>query len=807
MQVSYKWLQEYVDLNISPRELADRLTMAGVAVENVNYLGEGISNVVTGQIVKIDPHPNADKLIICQVTTDGENRIQIVTGATNVSEGDKVPVAKEGAKLPGGIVIKKSKLRGEESRGMLCSGQELAIDSKLMPPEQQSGIMLLPEDAPLNVDIVEYLGLDDHILELDLTPNRGDCLSMIGVAREVAALLGVEVRMPQCNPTEGEADVSGLAKIDIEDADLCRRYVARVVQNVKIGPSPQWMQQRLRAAGVRPINNIVDVTNYVMMELGQPLHAFDYDKLADRHIIVRRAKADEKIVSLDGFERKLNENMLAICDPKGPVAVAGVMGGLDSEVTDNTTNVLIESAYFNPVSVRRTSKALALRSESSARFEKGIDIGGCVRAAHRAAYLMQQLAGGSVARGVIDNYPNPLVEKTVVLRPARVEYLLGVAVPKEDIISILNSLQFKVQDQGEELLVTVPSFRPDVSIEVDLIEEVARMYGYNQVPDTSIYGITTQGKRTESQRLVNKIKNVLVGCGLTEVVTYGFVSPKVYDMMNLPEDSVFRNALVLQNPLSEEQSIMRTVPVPSLLEVLQRNHNRQIHSGAIFEIGKVYYPVEGQDLPDERATLAMAFSGSTVESWNKPAVAMDFYYAKGVLEVLFNKIGIKDVRYVPFGGAPSFHPGRVAAVEVNGKMIGVLGELHPNVLESYQLPHRAVACKFDIQDLMDAERQQPKFQSLPKFPAVERDLALIVKQSVPVQQMIDVINKAAGKIMKSVKVFDVYVGSQVAEGYKSVAFSLLFQASDRTLTDQEVSSQIKKISKALNAEFDAQLRS
>lgn len=805
MRVSYKWLQEFVDINISPQELADRLTMAGVAVEKVHYLGEGISNVVTGQILQIDKHPNADKLVICQVTTDGENRIQIVTGATNVREGHKVPVAMVGAKLPNGLTIKKSKLRGEPSHGMLCSGQELGIDTKLLPADQQQGIMILPEDTPLNVDIVEYLGLDDYVLELDLTPNRGDCLSMIGVAREVAVLLGVPMRMPETQPVEDGPDIAGLAQVDIEDPDLCQRYVCRLVQGVKIGPSPAWLQQRLRAADIRPINNIVDITNYVMLELGQPLHAFDYDQLTDHHIIVRRAKPNESLTTLDNTERKLNENMLVITDPAGPTAVAGVMGGLDSEVTDNTKNILIESAYFNPISIRRTAKALALRSDASARFEKGIDIAGCVRACDRAAFLMQQLAGGTVAKGVVDNYPQPVMEKTITLRPERVEHLLGVSITKQQMVDILTALQFKVQQQADRLLVTVPTFRPDVSIEEDLIEEVARIYGYNNIPATLMTGSTTQGKRNAKQQLLYKIRDLLVSCGLTEVVTYSFVSPKVFDLMNLPADSKFRQALKLQNPLSEEQSIMRTVPVPSLLEVIQRNHHRQVQNGAVFEIGPVFYPVEGQPLPDERLTLAMVFSGSTEQSWNTPAQPMDFFYAKGILEVLFDRIGLKNVRFVRHND-PSFHPGRTAAIQVGESIIGVVGELHPKVLENYDLPHRAVACKIDLYDLMEQPMSLPRHQSLPKFPAVERDLAIVVKQDVVTQDMLDAIGDAGGKLLKHVKVFDVYQGSQVPEGCKSQGFSLYFQAADRTLTDEEVSKQMEKITSALEQKFNATLR-
>ncbi|MCD5406514.1 MAG: phenylalanine--tRNA ligase subunit beta [Desulfotomaculum sp.] len=806
MKVSYKWLQEYVDINISPQELADRLTMAGVAVETVHYLGAAISNVVTGQIIKIDRHPNADKLVICQVITeDAENCIQIVTGATNVREGHKIPVAKVGAKLAGGLTIKKSKLRGEISNGMLCSGQELNLDAGLLSKAEQQGIMILPADTPLNVDIRAYLGLDDYVLELDLTPNRGDCLSMLGVAREVAVLLNVAMRLPETTPPEGDVASANLAKIDIQATDLCSRYVGRVVQGVKPAPSPVWMQQRLRAAGIRPVNNIVDVTNYVMLEMGQPLHAFDYDQLAKQQIIVRRAQPAERLVSLDGVERLLNEEMLVICDAAAPVAVAGIMGGLDSEVTANTKNVLIEAAYFNPVNVRRTAKVLALRSESSTRFEKGVDIGGCPRAADRAAFLMQQLAGGTVAQGFIDNYPSPLTKKTIVLRPGRVKQVLGIILEPQAIAEILTSLQFEVQTEVVNLLVTVPTFRPDVNLEIDLIEELARIYGYNKVPDTMISGVTNQGRRSENQQLIHDLKNILEGCGLTEVITYGFVNPKVFDRINLPPDSKFRKALVLQNPLSEEHAVMRTVLVPNLLAVLQSNHNRQVQRGAIFEIGRVFYPVEGQRLPDERLVLAITLSGDTANNWNSKPQAMDFYFAKGILETLFDKIGLKEVRFERHTD-PSFHPGRVAAIKVQDKSIGVLGELHPNVLENYQLPHRAVAAKLDITDLLTLKLQQPKYKALPKFPAVDRDLAVIIPQAIAVQDLLDVIRKVGGKILTSVKVFDVYTGEQVATDCKSVAFSLLFQNVDRTLTDKEVAKKTDQIFKALNNQFNAEMR-
>lgn len=805
MQVSYQWLKDYVEIDITPQELAEKLTLAGLAVDVVKELGAEIEKVVTGRLLKIERHPNADKLVVCTVDVGQEEPLQIVTGATNVKEGQVVPVALEGAKLAGGLQIKRSKLRGVESRGMLCSGQELGMETKLLSPDMAHGILILPEDVPIGLDAKEVLGLTDWVLELDLTPNRGDALNMIGVARDVAAILKKELKIPVPKIVEGEERTEELAKVDILDADLCRRYVARVVKGVKIGPSPIWLQNRLRAAGVRPISNIVDVTNYVMLELGQPLHAFDYDKLAEHHIIVRRAQRDEKLVSLDGVERTLQPDMLAITDAAGAVAVAGVMGGLDSEVTDSTVNVLIEAAYFHPISVRRTSKALGLRSESSMRFEKGIDINGCLRAANRAAELMQQLAGGTIAAGAIDNFPNPITEKTIQLRPSRVNWMLGLEVPRQDIVEIMQRLQFRVQEQGEDLLVTVPTFRPDITGEWDLVEEVARLYGYNRIPETLPTGNTTQGSRTDEQQLKWDIRKVMTGCGFYEVVTYSFVHPRIFDLMNLPADSKFRNVIKLQNPLSEEQSVMRTVLVPSLLEVLQRNVNRRVQNGAVFEIARVFYPVEGQPLPEEVPVLAAVAIGSTPKTWNQAARPMDFFFIKGVAEQLLASLGVVDATFSRHQD-PSFHPGRCAKIEVKGELLGVLGELHPNVIENYDLPGRAVAMKLDLNQLVATHRPVKQYQGLTKFPEVERDLAVLVKQEVAAGEMLSIIEKAGGNLLKVVDIFDVYQGTQVPEGFKSVAFSMKFQASDRTLTDEEINDKMQRIIKSLTAQTGAELR-
>lgn len=805
MRVSYNWLKDYVDVDITPQELADKLTLSGIAVDAVEDLGAELDKIVIGRIVKIEKHPNADKLSVCTVDVGQAELLQIVTGATNVGEGNVIPVALEGAKLAQGLQIKRSKLRGVDSQGMLCSGQELGMEAKLMSAEMAHGILILNDELELGLDAKEVLGLNDHVLELDLTPNRGDALSITGVARDVAAILKRALKIPEPDFAEGQEKVADLARIDIEAPELCRRYVGRVIKGIKIGPSPMWLQNRLRAVGIRPISNVVDITNYVMMELGQPLHAFDYDKLNNGHIIVRRAKEQEKIVSLDGAERTLSSDMLAITDPSGPVAVAGVMGGLDSEVTDTTVNVLIEAAYFNPISIRRTSKALGLRSESSMRFEKGIDINGCLRAADRAAELIQKLAGGVIAAGAVDNYPAPITEKTIQLRPDRVEWILGVVVPKDEIKELMLRLQFKVQEQGEDLLVTVPTFRPDITHEIDLVEEVARLYGYDKIPETLPSGEATQGRRTSEQQMVWDARKVMVSCGFNEVITYSFVHPRIFDLMNLPQDSWLRQTVKLQNPLSEEQSVMRTVLVPGLLEVLQRNLNRRINNGAIFEVGKVFYPVEGRQLPNEVPVLAAVAIGSTPKLWNKPARPMDFYFMKGVVEQLIDSLGIEGVNFARHQD-PSFHPGRCAKIVVNGVIMGVLGELHPNVIDNYELPGRAVAMKIDLQIMAQASRPVKQYKGLPKFPVVERDLALLVKQEVEAAEMLSIIKRAGGELLRETDIFDVYQGSQVPEGYKSVAFSMKFQAPDRTLTDEETVDKMKRIAKSLEAQVGAELR-
>ncbi|MCQ2560151.1 MAG: phenylalanine--tRNA ligase subunit beta, partial [Clostridia bacterium] len=599
------------------------------------------------------PHPNADRLTICQITLGEGEPLQIVTGATNIKVGDIVPVAVNGAKLANDVTIKNSKLRGVPSNGMLCSGGELGLDPATMTPEQAEGIMLLAPDTPLGQDIKTIIGLDGAILDLELTPNRGDAMSMLGVAREVSALLGVPVKWPSTDLGKLTEDLAGRVKVEITDPELCFRYIGKLFTDIKVEPSPEWMQKRLQAAGVRPINNIVDITNYVLMEMGQPLHAFDYDQVKDGQIIVRRAREGEKMTTLDGIERQLNPEMLLIADPEKPLVVAGIMGGLESEVTEKTQRVLLESAVFEPVCVRKTSKRLGLRSESSSRFERGVDITNSLNAANRAARLLLELGAGKPVKGECDNYPRPFKAVEIKFRPQRAEYLLGLKVDKERCRRILSDLAFDVRET-DELWVKVPAHRPDVRVEADLIEEIARMIGYDQIKPTLPYGAGTPGQRTPEQQAEGLLKDHLAALGVREVVTYSFISPDSLDKINLSPEDPARQMIVLQNPLSEEHSVMRTVTLPGILQVLQRNSSRQINNLAVFELGKVYLPQDGQ--VQEKTMLTVAAMGKTVQGWNKAAVKYDFYYLKGVLEVLLQALHIDKFQMQAVSDQPSWHP-------------------------------------------------------------------------------------------------------------------------------------------------------
>ncbi len=810
MQVSFNWLKEYVDIDITVTELQELMTKAGVTVEHVEATNKGVDKVVTAKVLEKSKHPDAEKLSICQVTTDGENVLQVVCGAPNVAAGQIVAFALPGASLPGGVKIKKAKLRGAESNGMICSAKELGIDPEQIPPEQKDGILIMPENTPLGLDAAEVLGLNDYILELDLTPNRSDCLSVINIAREIGALLNKPVRLPEITFGETADEIHNLAQVDITAPELCHRYTAKMVRGLTIQPSPFWMQHRLQCAGMRPINNIVDVTNYVMMELGQPLHAFDYHEIAGHKITVRRAQADEKIVTLDGNERQLTDQMLLICDDSRAVGIAGVMGGENTEVTNQTTDVFIEAAYFNPTSVRRTSTQLGLRSEASIRFEKGINMETVSYAADRAAQLMQQLGGGIIVGGQIDEYPTVHETVSVTLRLAQVNEVLGTAISDAEIKDILTRLDFVItEDTTEAITVIVPPYRPDVSIAEDLIEEVARLHGYDNIPSTLPYGASSRGELTAGQKLRDALVGKLAALGLNEIVTYSFINKNNDEKMMYAADDLRRNSVPIMNPLSEEQGHMRTSILPGILLTMVNNINHRNEDLAFFEIGKVFLldgTIKPETLADERWTLGMALRGKTPSTWQQSSVEYDFYYLKGIVESLLAELKFDGVSYVPCRDNSIYHPGRSAYLLVEGQQMGVFGELHPQIADNYGLKGRVYAAEIDVEALIAHGVGKRMVKPLPKFPAVTRDLAVVVKEEVASSELVACIQESGGEWLSEVRIFDVYQGGQILTGHKSIAFALTFQADDRTLTDAEVNTVYEGIYKALKERFTAILR-
>ncbi|HHV71191.1 MAG TPA: phenylalanine--tRNA ligase subunit beta [Clostridia bacterium] len=807
MKVSYNWLQNYVSCQLDPKELADKLTMVGIAAEEVEYLGANLDKVVTGKIMSKIKHPNADRLSICKVDIGEEEYLNIVTGATNIEVGDIVPVATNGAILPNGVKIKKSKLRGEPSEGMMCSAQELCLDLKGLPPEQQNGILILPPDTPIGQDVRKVLDLDDTVITFELTANRGDCLSMVGIAREVAALTGNSLKMPQPRLEESSEKTEELIDIQIDASDLCKRYVAKIIKGVKVGPSPFWLQRALAKIGVRSINNVVDVTNYVMFELGQPLHAFDYDKLSGKRIVVRRARQNEEIVTLDGNKRILTEDNLVIADNDKPVGIAGVMGGENSEVTENTVNILIESANFDPVSIRRTAKQFNLRSEASLRFEKGVDPNVCELAAQRAAELIIQLAGGSVCQDSVNVYPNEVQPRVINLSLSKVNNLLGTNLTIDLVKEILEKLDLHVEVKDGELAVTVPTFRPDLVEAVDLIEEIARIYGYNQIEESSIKGEVTQGRKNRSQLVTDIAKDVLTACGLNEVITFSLVKPEDLDLINLSEDDERREFISLQNPLTEEQSILRTTLMPSILEVVARNLNRQVNQLGIFEIASVYYPK--QFSPDQLALEVPQLVGAITgyPSFSGDNIVVEdggFFKLKGIIENLFDRLAIK--RQYIAAEAAGFHPGRTAAIVSGELILGVIGEVHPSVLENYKIAKRVCVFELNFANIIAKAKLDRFYNSLPKFPSISRDLAVVVKESVSSADLMAVLTHVGGELLEEVKLFDLYRGKNIPEGAKSLAYSLVYRVKDRTLTDEEVNEVHNRIVESLKEKFGAELR-
>lgn len=799
MLLSRKWLNEFVSVQADDRTFAEDMTLSGSKVEVTEVEGQEINNVVVGRVVEIKRHENSDHMWICQVDVGEDAPVQIVTGAQNVSQGDLVPVAKHNSTLPGGVHITKGKLRGEASNGMLCSYKELGMTDNDWPYSVVDGIFLLESDPDLKAKglkpgdpICPAIGLDDHVVEFEITPNRPDCLSVIGLAREAAVTYGKPLSLHDPAVKGGGPGVlTELLDVETPDPDLCPRYTARMVRNVKIGPSPKWMRDRLRASGVRPINNIVDITNYVMLEYGQPMHAFDYRYVKGGKIIVRRAKDGESLTTLDGNLRQLNSSMLVIADEHRAVGLAGIMGGENSEIVADTVDVVFESANFNGTSIRRTALALGMRTEASAKFEKGLDILNTLPAVDRACELVELLGAGEVLDGVIDilNFvPHPT---QLDLRPDKINALLGTDIPTEEMCRILTDLGFGVE--GETI--TVPSWRGDVGHYSDLAEEVARFYGYNQIPTTAMRGVTTRGGYSPEQLLERNLGIICRGMGFDEIITYSFISPTYYDKIRLPEDSPLRKSMKIMNPLGEDTSIMRTTVLPSMLEILTRNYNYRNKSARLYELGRTYFERE-DGMADEPKVLSLGLYGPEET----------FFTLKGAVETVLDSIRAKDVLYEAEKTNPSFHPGRCAKILVGGKEVGVMGQIHPLVAANYGVDADLYYAQMSFDALFASRGAEPEYTPLPKFPAVTRDIAVLVDKSVTVGALEAGIQSAAKGLLKDVSLFDIYEGANLPEGKKSVAFNLVLRADDRSLTAQEADDEIKVVLAHLEKTFGAVLR-
>ncbi|MED4987957.1 phenylalanine--tRNA ligase subunit beta [Parageobacillus toebii] len=803
MFVSYKWLQEYVDLTgITAKELADLITKSGIEVESVEVLNKGAKGVVVGHVLEREQHPNADKLSKCLVDIGEGEPVQIICGAPNVAKGQKVAVAKVGAVLPGNLKIKRAKLRGEESNGMICSLQELGVESKLVPKEYADGIFVFPSDAPVGADALELLNLDDEVLELGLTPNRADCLSMIGVAYEVAAILGRDVKLPTIELQENNENVHDYISVRVDAPQDNPLYAGRIVKNVKIGPSPLWMQTRLMAAGIRPHNNVVDITNYILLEYGQPLHAFDYDRLGSKEIVVRRAKAGETIVTLDDTKRTLTEDHLVITNGTEPVALAGVMGGANSEVRDDTTTVFIESAYFTSPVIRKASKDHGLRSEASTRFEKGIDPARTKEALDRAAALMAEYAGGEVVGGVVE--VNTLKEKevTVTITLDRINRVLGTMITKDEVATILTNLQFAFTEDNGTFTITVPSRRRDISIEEDIIEEVARLYGYDRLPATLPVAEAKPGKLTPYQAKRRRVRRYLEDAGLFQAITYSLTSEEKAMMFALETAEPIRLAL----PMSEERSVLRQSLLPHLLEVASYNRARQVENVAVYETGAVYLANGENELPSEKERLAGVLTGVWhAHLWQSEKKAVDFYVAKGILDGLFELLGLTNRIEYKQAKREHMHPGRTADILLDGKTIGFVGQLHPVVQKEYDLKETYVF-ELALTDLLNAEVEDIRYSPIPRFPSITRDIALVVDENVVAGELQKAIIEAGGELLKEVSIFDVYQGDRLPDGKKSIAFSLRYYDPERTLTDEEVTAVHEKVIQAVEQQFGATLR-
>ena len=814
MLASLEWLKQYVDINIPVDVLVDKITRAGLEVETVTNLGEGLEGVLTGKVTQIERHPDSDHLWVCQMDY-GQGIVQILTGAQNVKQNDIVPVAVVGSTLPPssrnpeGMKLAAVKMRGLDSFGMLCSADELGIDNKLLLPEQRNGIFILPADTPIGVDVKEVLGLNDVVIDIDLTANRADCFSIIGLAREIAALTGCPLKMPAMDVAEAAGgNAQEMATIKIEAPELCPRFAVRVLKNIKITESPEWMQKRLRACGMRPISNVVDVTNYVMLELGQPMHAYDYDKVAGHTLVVRRGGEGEKLMTLDEQERTLDPSMIVIGDAERAVGLGGVMGGFDTEVTGETVNVMLEAASFHGPSIRRTSRSLGLRSEASGRFERGVDTIKTQNALNRAAYLLEQMGACETVAGIVEAYPEEIKPAVIKVTPEVISGRVGITISKEEMVKTLTALEFGVEEEGDALVITAPSWRNDVTCNADISEEIARIHGLDHIESHMPVLGMAQGRQFVVEDVKDSIQDYMVAVGMNEVMTYSFINQSAFDKLQLAADDSRRNAIELLNPITDEFRVMRTTMAPSVLNAAAYNLARQHNKVAIFEVGRVYLPKELplKEQATEKSMLCAVISGKCNDlNWCTCRDNVDFYDMKGVVEGLMAKLMLNDYKLVHHA-VPYLHPGKSCAVEVDGKIIGWFGELHPLAQEAFGLPQEAYILEMEVEPLVAAAIAVPKYKHLAKYPSMSRDIAVVVPLEVTNAELEAVIREHAGELLIGVKVFDIYTGKQVAEGCKSMAFNLTYQAADRTLTDAEVDASMKTVIAKVAEEYKAELR-
>lgn len=797
MNTSLSWIKAYVpDLDVTAQEYTDAMTLSGTKVEGYEELDADLSKIVVGQIEKIEKHPDADKLIICQVNVGAET-IQIVTGAPNVHEGDKVPVVLDGgrvagghepgSRVKGGIKIKKGKLRGVESCGMMCSIEELGSNRDMYPEAPEEGIYIFPENTEVGADAVEVLGLHDVVFEYEVTSNRVDCFSVVGIAREAAATFGKEFYPPVVTPTGNDEDASDYIKVTVKNTDLCPRYCARVVKNIKIGPSPEWMQRRLASVGIRPINNLVDITNYVMEEYGQPMHAYDLDTIEDREIIVRTAAKGEKFTTLDGQERQMDESVLMICDGRKSIGIAGIMGGENSMITDDVHTMLFEAACFDGTNIRKSSKKVGLRTDASGKFEKGLDPNNAQAAIDRACQLVEEMGAGEVVGGMVDVYAEKREPVRITFQPDEINVLLGTDISAEDMLGYFEKIGLSYEKETNEVI--IPTFRQDLLRTADLAEEVARFFGYDNIPTTLPSGESTMGKLPFKLRVENIAKEIAEFCGFSQGMTYSFESPKVFDKLQIPEDSELRRVVEIMNPLGEDYSIMRTLPLNGMLSSLATNYNRRNKNVRLYELANVYLPKELplKELPEERMQFTLGMYGDG-----------DFYSMKGVVEEFLEKAGLHEKEsYDPAGNRPYLHPGRQANILYAGNVIGYLGEVHPDVADAYGIGERAYIAVLDMPEVTKYATFDRKYTGIAKYPAVTRDISMVMPKEILAGQVEEVIEAKGGAYLESYALFDVYEGAQIKAGYKSLAYSIVFRAKDKTLEDAEVTEAMERILKTL----------